>query len=101
MATYTELYEIANNNTLLDKFTAAVAIQAEVIRNESDQTANHANRLLWAKDAFSNPRAMAEKMTWPILAQNANATKAQILAATDGAILTAVANAINVFATGA
>lgn len=26
MATYTELYEIANNNTLLDKITTASAI---------------------------------------------------------------------------
>lgn len=101
MATYTDLYEIANNNTLLDKFTAAVAIQAEAIRTENGATTNHANRLIWAKQAFSDPRAMAAKMTWPILAQNALATKAQILAATDAAILSAVAAAVDVFATGA
>lgn len=101
MATYTELYEIANNNTLLDKITAAVAIQAEAVRVESDQTANHANRLIWARQAFSDPRAMAGSMTWPILAQNASLTRAQILAASDAAILSAVAAAVNVFATGA
>lgn len=100
MATYTELYEIANNNTLLDKFTAAVAVQAEAIRTENGATTNHANRLIWAKQAFTDPRAMALKMTWPILAQNAGATKAQILAASDATILTAVASAVDVFATG-
>lgn len=101
MASYTELYEIANNNTLLDKITAAVAIQAEAVRVESDQTANRANRLIWARQAFSDPRAVAVKMTWPILAQNASFTRAQILAASDAAILSAVASAVNVFATGA
>lgn len=100
MATYTDLYEIANNNTLLDKFTAAVAVQAEAIRTENGATTNHANRLIWAKQAFTDPRAMALKMTWPILAQNAGTTKANILAATDAAILTAVAAAVDVFATG-
>lgn len=101
MATYTDLYEIANNNTLLDKFTAAVAVQAEAIRTENGATTNHANRLIWAKQAFTDPRAMALKMTWPILAQNAGVTKAQILAASDATILTAVASAVDVFATGA
>lgn len=101
MATYTELSAIANNGTLLDKFSAAVAIQAEVIRNEAVGTSNHANRLIWAKQAFTNPRAMASSMTWAILAQNATFTNAQILAATDAALLTAVATAVDVFATGA
>lgn len=100
MATYTELYAIGNNNTLLDKITAAVAIQAEAVRNENPAVANHANRLLWAKAAFENPRDMAQKMTWAILAQNAAATNAQILAATDATILTAVAAAVDVFANG-
>lgn len=100
MATYTELALIASNNTLLDKITAAVAIQAEAIRTEAGATTNHANRFIWAKAAFSDPRAMAIRLTWPILAQNQAATNAQILAATDAAILTAVAAAVDVFATG-
>jgi hypothetical protein len=100
MASYTELFDIAINNALLDKFTAAVAIQAEAIRTESDLTVNHANRLRWSKEAFSDPRAMASKMTWAILAQNADRTKASILSATDASILAAVAAAVDVFATG-
>lgn len=100
MATYSELALIATNNTLLDKITAACAIQAEVVRNENGATSNHANRLTWAKQTFSDPRAMAAKMTWAILAQNQSATNAQIVAASDATILTAVAAAVDVFATG-
>ena len=101
MATYQEIANIANNNTLLDRMSTAVAIQADVVRLEAAGTTNHANRLIWAKASFSDPRAMALKMTWAILAQNAAATNAQILAATDAALLSAVAAAVDVFATGA
>lgn len=100
MATYTELAAIANNNVLLDKMSAAVAIQADAVRQEATGVSNHANRLKWAKQAFSDPRGMALKMTWAILAQNSSATNAQILAATDAALLTAVAGAVDVFADG-
>jgi hypothetical protein len=100
MATYAELFTIAAQNQILDKVTAAVAIQAEAIRNEAGGTSNHANRLIWAKTVFSDPRQMAIKMVWAILAQNAAATASQIVNATDAATLTAVANAVDVFATG-
>lgn len=100
MATYAELYVIANNNTLLDKITSACAIQAEVVRVEPGATMNHINRLLWAKQTFSDPRAMAQKMTWAVLAQNQAATNAAILAATDAQILAAIAAAVDVIANG-
>lgn len=100
MATYQELADIAGGQTLLDKFTAAVAVQAEVVRNEAGGTTNHANRLIWAKSVFSDTRAMAIRMTWAVLAQNVGATKAQILAASDATILSAIATAVDVFATG-
>lgn len=100
MATYTELAGIAASNALLDKFTAAVAIAAEVVRTEATGTTNHTNRLLWAKSAYSDPHAMAAKMTWAILAQNQAASNAAILAATDATIQTAVNNAVDVFANG-
>ena len=100
MATYAELFDIANNNTLLDRMTAAVALQAEAIRLEAAGITNHTNRLLWAKAAYTDPRGTAQKMVWAVLAANASATKAQILAATDAALLSAVAAAVDVFADG-
>jgi len=101
MATYAELFTIAAQNQILDRVTAAVAIQAEVIRTESSAITNHANRMIWAKSVFSDPRAMAVRMVWAILAQNAAAAASAITGATDAVTLTAVANAVDVFATGA
>ena len=100
MATYTELYDVAATNVLLDRITVAVVIQAEAVRAENVATPNHANRLRWAKDVFNDPRAAARSATWAVLAQNASATKAQILAASDATILAAVAAVVDVFATG-
>ncbi len=100
MATYTELYELRNNAALRNKVSVACVIASEAIRSESDQTANHANRLVWAKAVFADPEKESSRMLWAILAQNNSLTSAQITGAADSAILTAVNNAVNVFATG-
>lgn len=101
MATYAELTSIVGAGTLRDRLTAAVAVQAEVVRTESGATTNHANRLLWAKAALGDPQGWANKMIWAVMAQNVAATKAQIEGATDAQLLTAVANTVDIFATGA
>jgi len=101
MATYIELSTLESGKTLEARLAAAIAIQAEAIRTESVGTTNHSNRIIWAKQSFQDPRAMAQKMVWALLAQNAAATNAAIVAATDAALLTAVAAAVDVFATGA
>lgn len=100
MATYAQLYDIGVNNALLDSVTAAVALQADAIRLESAQTANHANRLVWAKQALSEPRAMAAKMMWSVLAQKASLTPAQIRQLDDASVLSAVEATVDLFATG-
>lgn len=100
MATYAELYDLRSNSALRNKIAVACVIAAEAIRTEDGGTANHANRLLWAKGAFANPDFEAGRIMTAVLAQNASATVAQITSATDATILTAVQNAINVFATG-
>lgn len=100
MATYSELFGLSADVPLLNRITAAVAVQAEVIRIELDSTPNHANRLIWAQGAFSDPVTTARRMMWAILAQNAAATVEQIQAATDEQILAAVAGAVDVFAVG-
>lgn len=100
MATYAELFDLRGNSALLNRISSAIAIQSEVIRNENAATANHANRLIWAKQAFQNPEVKAREMVWAILAANAAATTAQITGATDAAILSAVAAAVDIFATG-
>lgn len=98
MATYAELFTISATGAILDKVTVAVAIQAEVIRNELGTVNNHANRLVWAKQAIADPRTMAQRMLWTVLAQNAAATSAQITGCTDASVLAALAAAVDLFA---
>ena len=100
MATYVELFELANNNVLRTRIAAAVAVQADVVRLEAPAVFNHVNRLLWAKRAFADPEAVAKEMTWALLAQNRTAAVTQITEAADTAVLAAVAAAVDIFATG-
>jgi hypothetical protein len=100
MATYAELLVASENPTLNNKIRVACFIAAEVVRTEGGATANHANRLVWAKSVFANPDQEAKRMLWAVLAQNASATLAQITGATDAAVQTAVNAAVDVFATG-
>lgn len=101
MATYAELLTLSTNAILMKKIRVAVVIAAEVVRTEQDTTANHANRLLWAKNVYANPDMEAQRMVWAVLAQNKDATATAIESADDATVQTAVNAAINVFATGA
>lgn len=105
MATLAELNDIFTGGTpadvgLFDKIIAAVFVQAETIRNELVTTMNHANRVIWAKQAFVDPRKKAHEMFAALLAANAGATQLQVRGASDTAIQAAVANAVDIFATG-
>lgn len=100
MATYVELYDLRSNSALKNRIMVGCIIAAEAIRTEAPATANHANRLLWAKAVFADPDAEATRMMMALLAQfNAN-TVAQITGATDAGIQSAVNSAVDVFATG-
>ena len=101
MATYAQMFDIASKNLIRDKVTVAVAMQAEVIHKELDTVPNHANRMLWAKEALIAPHEMASKIMWAIVVQNAAFTSAQITGASDAAVLAAVAATVDLFATGA
>lgn len=97
MATYAEIEAAAGHEPLRQKVRVACAIAAEAIRTESDQTPLHSARLVWAKNAFKNPRGAAEDIINAVLAQNAGATFAQITGASDATVQTAVNNAVNAF----
>lgn len=100
MATYAELITASQNGVLTDKIKVACFIAAEVVRNESGATSNHANRLTWAKQVFGNPESESRRMVWAVLAQNQAATLPQITGASDAAVQAAVNAAVDVFATG-
>jgi hypothetical protein len=98
MATYAELFGLQNDNDLIEKIVVAVAVAGDTIRTEDVGTANHANRLVWAKAAFEDPRSVGKKTVWAVLAANKSNTTAQITGATDAQIQTAVDDVVDVLA---
>lgn len=98
MATYAELLQAAGNSTLLSKIRVACIVAAEEVRTENVATANHAERLVWAKAVFESPELEADRMLWAVLAQNRAAPLASIVGADDATVQGAVDAAVNVFA---
>lgn len=94
MATYAELYTLSSNNDLLNRTTVSILIAAEAIRVEDDQTANHANRLQWARAVLSNADREARRVLWALLVQNRTLTVAQLTGVTDSALQTSVNTAV-------
>jgi hypothetical protein len=101
MATYTELLSIAtgpSGQDLRTRLRVAVIVAADVVRAESRNTPNNANRLLWARNVLQDPDREAQRMLWAVLAQNRAFTTAQITGATDEQVQTAVNAAIDLLA---
>ena len=100
MASYLELRTLFSDTGLRNKVSVAAIVAAETIKNELDTTPNHANRLIWAKQAFANPIAISDTLLMALLAANKDATVATIQGATDATIQTAVDNIIDLIADG-
>jgi hypothetical protein len=98
MATYISLVAEAGADVLRQQIKMAISVSAMTITNEAAGTTNHANRLLWAKNALGNPDAEVNRVVWHVLASNAASTIAQINAATDAQVQTAVDLAVTLFA---
>ena len=98
MATLIELDGLLGSPTLLARLKGAVLVAADTVRQESAATVNHANRATWAAGVFRDPAAAAQLMLPAVLAANNAASVAQIGAATDSAIVTAVLGAIDIVA---
>lgn len=99
MATYSELLQAAQNDTLNQACRIAVIVAADVVRAEADTTTNHAARLAWAARALTDPATEGKRALWCALAQNRSATLSQILAATDSTLQTAVNAAVDLLST--
>jgi len=100
MATYSELHGLFGKSNLRYQIEVACLIAAETIRNELDTVPNHDNRLIWAKRAFTSPRAVASEMLMALLAANKDVTVANIIGASDEQIQTKVDAAVDIFADG-
>jgi hypothetical protein len=101
MATYAELLTIASSSVgdaLRARIRVAVVVAADVVRAENTGTANHASRMIWARQVLQSPDTEAQRMLWAVLAQNRAFTLAQITAADDATVQTAVNAAIDLLA---
>jgi hypothetical protein len=105
MATLAELVTIANHSDLNNRMNEAVKIVATEIVFESDQTANHLNRLKWAVGVIGNPdhwgtlmrRVLLGKFGTPELAPTPM-TPSQLTGVSDVALLAAIRDSVNAFA---
>lgn len=98
MATYVELLELAQNESLRQRIMVACFVAAGTIREEADTVPYHEERRRWARSVFEMPTSDLSRMQWVVLVANKAYTKTQIENATDEAIQTAVDNAVNLFA---
>lgn len=72
MATLLQIYNLRYEGTELKaKAAAAIAKAAYDVLNEDAQTAQHAERVAWAKESLTNTQQMADRMMWGML-QNAS-----------------------------
>ena len=98
MATYAELEELRGDSALFERVRVATWVAAETVRTEAPATANHIERLVWAKDVFERPDIRAKQMFFAVLAANKAITKTAIEGAADAALQTAVDAAVDLFA---
>lgn len=100
MATYSDLKTLESDSVLQTKVEVALWVAAEAIQNEDPATANHANRLKWAKQVLRDPAGSKDDFLRYLLAANDDQSLATIQAASDATVQTHVNNAVNVFADG-
>ena len=101
MATYLEIHNLHSNSDMLAKTAVAIGDAAIGVYEEAPGTDNHANRLIWAKEALEAPGAMARKMYSSVLVANKGASVAAILSASDAVLLGNIIGVIDLYATGA
>jgi hypothetical protein len=97
MATYTEIVNAAKDETLRQRVAVACVVAANGIFSENAGTANHVERLVWAKRVYESPESEASRVLWSVLAQNKDATAQQIATVTDTSLQTAVDAAVAAF----
>ena len=100
MAEYKDLFDILNNSTFRNRVAVAVCVAADTIRTEDAATDNHANRIIWAKQAFQNPGSVAGIVIRAVIIANKTAATEAILGASDSAIQTNVDAVVDIFAQG-
>jgi len=98
MTVYNDIYNLKSNADVRNRMAVAIAKISLDIMAESAGTANHANRVIWAKTAILGPEGMTDRLFWACMLDATLRTKGDT--ATDAEIQTAVDAAVNNFAIG-
>lgn len=98
MATYSELYTLLVDITLQQRVTVAVLVACDAIRTEGGGVANHAERVVWAREALVDPAAKMRQILPLLLAMNRAMSLSSIQAVADADLQTAVNGVVNLFA---
>jgi len=98
MASYAEIYDIANDNAFLHRMSVAIVFAVDDIRQDATPPANQADRLLWTEKVMQNPTVAAKAMAWAVLSNYRDLTYAAITGASDSALQTVVNDTIDLFA---
>jgi poly-gamma-glutamate capsule biosynthesis protein CapA/YwtB (metallophosphatase superfamily) len=100
--TLADAWTLLEDPALSQKTSAAALVAAKDIMLENVNTANHANRLVWAASTFTDHVGAGNQMRKALVSYyTATKTLAEMAALTDAEIQTVVNAAVNVFATGA
>lgn len=97
MATYLELYDLHNDESLRHRVAVAVTIKAQSLLNLATPTAG---QVTWAIEALNNPLTKTDQLFRYVLAVNNALTTAQITSATDSAIQTQINSAVDKIISG-
>ena len=98
MATYLELLALTTDAALLNRTQIAVLVAADAVRVDglsSPAPENQAARMAWASKALTQPQIEAQRALACVLAQNRALSVAQINAASDAALQSAVDAAVD------
>lgn len=91
-----DIYNLKSNAEFKARVAAAVAKASNDIINESEATANHAERLAWAKASIRNAESTADQMLWLVVQNGTIQTNG--LSSTDNDIQYVVNSYINFLA---
>jgi hypothetical protein len=95
MAAYSAIAAWKNASSSLDAVTVAVATYARFILGEDPNTANHAMRVAWAKNAFQNPQNAASGLLMAVANDGVIAGTLPTPGPTDAQVQSALEFAVN------
>lgn len=96
MATLDEQRQASESAPLRLKVRQAALKAAQIIVDEPEATANHPNRLAWAKRVFANPDTVVDQgLLAYVIAKNSAAALSAIVNADDTTVQNAVTGAVD------